>query len=144
MARIVDVADYILQNMGEMTTMKLQKLCFYAQSWSLVWDENPLFHTVIQAWANGPVSPELYRLHAGQFKIGSGFFKGNPSSLTSAEKETIDAVIGHYGKMSAVQLSEMTHRERPWLEARGNTPPGEKSNNEITQSAMAEYYGSLV
>lgn len=144
MARAIDVADYILQTLGELTAMKLQKLCYYGQAWSLVWDEKPLFPSTIQAWANGPVSPELYSRHRGEFKIGPGFFGGDPNALTESEKATLDAVIEHYGHLSAVQLSEMTHRERPWLEARGSTPPGERSDAEITQSAMAEYYGSLV
>jgi hypothetical protein len=37
MTTIFDVAKYILQQRGEMTAMKLQKLCYYAQAWSLAW-----------------------------------------------------------------------------------------------------------
>lgn len=43
MATVFDVACYILSKQGCMTTMKLEKLCYYAQAWSLVWDERPLF-----------------------------------------------------------------------------------------------------
>lgn len=43
MANVSDVAAYILQKHGRMTTMKLQKLVYYSQAWSLVWDEKPLF-----------------------------------------------------------------------------------------------------
>lgn len=32
MANVFDVAAYILEKEGEMTTMKLQKLCYYAQA----------------------------------------------------------------------------------------------------------------
>lgn len=32
MADVFDVAAYILQRQGRMTTMKLQKLCYYAQA----------------------------------------------------------------------------------------------------------------
>ena len=39
-----DVAAYILQKHGPMTTMKLQKLVYYAQAWGLVWDDCPLFN----------------------------------------------------------------------------------------------------
>lgn len=28
---------------------------YYAQAWSLVWDEKPLFPERIEAWVNGPV-----------------------------------------------------------------------------------------
>ena len=57
MATAHDVAAYILQKKGEMTAMKLQKLVYYSQAWSVVWDERPLFHEKIEAWANGPVVP---------------------------------------------------------------------------------------
>ena len=40
---------YILEKKGRMTTMKLQKLIYYAQAWSLVWDERPLFDEKIEA-----------------------------------------------------------------------------------------------
>ena len=52
--RVFDVAAYILEQKGSMTTMKLQKLVYYSQAWSLVWDEKPLFEEAIEAWANGP------------------------------------------------------------------------------------------
>lgn len=60
MATVFDVAEYILQKLGEVTTMKLQKLVYYCQAWSLVWDEQPLFEDDFQAWANGPVCPALF------------------------------------------------------------------------------------
>ncbi len=53
MASCLDVAEYILREMGPVTAMKLQKLVYYSQAWSLVWDEEPIFEEEIQAWANG-------------------------------------------------------------------------------------------
>jgi|SRR6516225_8231636 hypothetical protein len=66
MATVFDVAAYILGKKGEMTAWKLQKLVYYSQAWSLVWDLRPLFAERIEAWPNGPVCPDLYRVHAGQ------------------------------------------------------------------------------
>ena len=43
MTTALDVAAYILEKRGQMTAMKLQKLVYYAQAWSMVWDEEPLF-----------------------------------------------------------------------------------------------------
>ena len=43
MRSVYDVAAYILQKSGELTTWKLQKLVYYSQAWSLVWDERALF-----------------------------------------------------------------------------------------------------
>jgi hypothetical protein len=39
MASARDVAAYILSRQGRMTAMKLQKLVYYSQAWSVVWDE---------------------------------------------------------------------------------------------------------
>ena len=55
MATVLDVAKYVLEHNGRMTTMKLEKLVYYCQAWSLGWDEVPLFEEDFQAWANGPV-----------------------------------------------------------------------------------------
>ena len=43
MATVFDVAKYILDKHGAMSAMKLQKLVFYSQAMSLVWDDLPLF-----------------------------------------------------------------------------------------------------
>jgi uncharacterized phage-associated protein len=126
-----------------MSTMKLQKLCYYSQAWSLVWDEEPLFTERIEAWANGPVAPALYQLHAGRYEV-SQWPWGDERRLTNDHRATIDAVINAYGKLTARQLSEMTHRERPWNEARGTLPPTVRSNAEITQESMQDFYTSLV
>ena len=69
MADVFDVAKYILEKQGSMTTMKLQKLVYYSQAWSVVWDEKPIFEERIEAWASGPVVRELYEEHRGMFII---------------------------------------------------------------------------
>ena len=142
MANVKDVAAYILEKLGEITAMKLQKLAYYSQAWSLVWDEKLLFPERIEAWANGPVVPDLYEAHKGVFKL-SKLSCGNPSLLDSLETETIDKVLEFYGDKSSQWLSDLTHKEDPWLNAREGLEPGKRGNNEITHAAMAEYYGSL-
>src|SRR5207244_218694 len=68
-ASVFDVAKYILKQVQRTSAMKLQKLMYYSQAWSLVWDEAPLFPEKICAWANGPVVPELYAKHRGEFQV---------------------------------------------------------------------------
>ena len=50
---VFDVAQYILETCGTMSAMKLQKLVYYSQAWSLVWNDKPLFYEEIEAWAGG-------------------------------------------------------------------------------------------
>lgn len=137
-----DVAAYILSKLGEMTAMKLQKLVYYAQAWSLVWDEEPLFFEQIEAWANGPVVPTLYETHRGQFKV-SQWPEGDPRKLSATQRETIDAVLDYYGPKTSQWLSDLTHAETPWKEARGTLGPGERGNKVISHATMHEFYSGL-
>ena len=147
MADVFDVAAYILHLSGEsgelpITTWKLQKLVYYSQAWSLVWDDEPLFEEEIEAWANGPVCPALYNEHRGTFKI-SELSRGDFEELEIYQRETIEVVIEHYGEKTAQYLSELTHQERPWKDARKGLEPGERGQRTITLESMAEYYGGL-
>ena len=136
-----DVAAYILQRLGPMTTMKLQKLLYYCQAWSLVWDEEPLFFEAIEAWANGPVVRELFEEHRNMFNIDRA--SGDPSKLSAKQIETIDGVLSFYGEKNSQWLSDLTHMEDPWRNARVGLAPGERSNKIISHAAMMEYYSSL-
>ena len=142
MASVHDVSKYILKKSGLLTTWKLQKLVYYCQAWSLVWDEAPLFQARIEAWANGPVVPELYRLHKGNFQVSS-WPRGKIGNLTKDEKETIDAVLEYYGDKSSQWLKDLTHLEAPWKDARKGIPPGERSTNPISHESIFEYYDSI-
>ena len=147
MANVFDVASYILNQEGfkKITAMKLQKLCYYSQVWSLVWDEKPLFKERIEAWGNGPVCPALYHWHSGGFIISAtdGLLKECEGSLESQERETIDAVLRDYGKYTAQQLSDLTHSEAPWKDANATCPVSGHCKAEISHASMAEYYSGL-
>lgn len=141
MATVFDVAAYILEKRGPIAAMKLQKLTYYSQAWSLVWDEEPLFNERIEAWANGPVVPALYAAHRGQFQVSG--VEGNASILSDAQKETIDKVLEFYGDKTSQWLSDLTHTENPWLDARRGLAPGERGSEEIKPASMAIYYEGL-
>ena len=96
MAHVHDVASYILNKEGPMTTMKLQKLVYYSQAWSLVWDEKPLFFERIEAWASGPVVPALFQRHRRVYMVDEWPW-GEHEKLTLVEKASIDAVLDYYG-----------------------------------------------
>ncbi len=140
---VLDVAQYILIHKGRMTTWKLQKLCYYSQAWSLVWDEEPLFKERIEAWANGPVIPALYEKHRGRFFVTK--LKGDSDKLTSDQRETVNVVLQVYGEKTSYWLSQLTHSEAPWRSARNRAhlAPGERGNSQIPLADMSEFYGGL-
>ncbi|MBI3508813.1 MAG: DUF4065 domain-containing protein [Chlamydiia bacterium] len=142
---VLDVAAYILQKQPKpepLTTWKLQKLVYYCQAWSLVWDDRPLFHEKILAWANGPVVKELYVEHKGLFYVKK-MAKGCTDRLSANQKDTISHVLEAYGDKPAQWLSDLTHMEAPWIEARKGLKPGERGKAEIQLSTMQEYYSGV-
>jgi uncharacterized phage-associated protein len=142
MVTVHDVAAYILNQLGPMSTMKLQKLCYYSQGWALAWDERPLFDVRMEAWANGPVITDLYRHHRGLFTV-STWPLGNPDAVQGEEKATVDAVLSGYGGLTGQQLSDMTHAERPWLVARGGLPNGARCQRAVSLDDMQDFFGGL-
>jgi uncharacterized phage-associated protein len=143
MPSVFDVAKYILEKMGPVTAWKLQKLVYYSQAWSVVWDEEPLFEERIEAWANGPVVPELFKKHKGLFKVSPSDIPGDSNKLEKHHKETIDAIVRDYGDYTSQYLSDLTHMEDPWKEARGTAPEGARSSAVISLESLQRYYESL-
>lgn len=143
MARVDDVVAAALKQTRAIDTWKLQKLLYYCQAWHLVWEDEPLFRARIEAWANGPVVPAVYRKHRGRFRVDN-WPEGDASRLTAAEAESVKAVLDFYAKKSGFELSALTHREEPWRRARKGLAEGEPSHREITLESMLDYYGGLV
>ncbi len=143
---VFDVAEYIYEKFKnsspKLTAMKLQKLLYYCQAWSLVWNEEPIFCEEIQAWANGPVIKELYDKHRGMFYVES-FFDGQSNKLDDIQKDTVDRVLKTYGNKTAQWLSDLTHLEGPWKDSRSGLSAGDRGFNIISLSSLHEYYSSL-
>lgn len=132
-----DVAQFILDELGPMTSMKLQKLVYYAQAWHIVWADDVLFHEPIEAWTNGPVVRDLWNANRHQFRV-SNVMAGLGSRLDETQQNTVREVLSFYALHDAQWLSDLTHMEAPWKEAweRGQ-------NTEITPAQMSEYYSSI-
>lgn len=145
MARVRDVAAYILRKCGPMTAMKLQKLCYYSYGYHLAWEGRKLFPEHFQAWANGPVSPALYREHRGRFTLEPGDIPGDPGALDHGERESVDLVTNAYCGLTAHQLSLITHQENPWLAARARAKVGplERSTAQLHDAEIFEYFDAL-
>ena len=142
MLSAMDVARYFLalasEEDGELiSNMKLQKLVYYAQGFSLALRDEPLFAEPIKAWTHGPVVPSLYHEYK-QFEGGPVILDGEINwNLYSPEaRELLDEVYQVYGQYSASGLRALTHSELPWSE----TPSGE----EIPRSAMKEFFKTQI
>lgn len=120
-----------------MTHLRLQKLLYYAQGFSLAILDRPLFEDEIQAWKHGPVVPSVYQAFQG-----IGYNPIEPSStlswddLDDDEIELLGDVWAVYGRFSATSLADMTHNEPPWKEA--------KLREVIPHDAMRRFFVTLV
>ncbi|MDR0942828.1 MAG: DUF4065 domain-containing protein [Holosporales bacterium] len=125
MANIFDVADYILTYLGgDITTMKLQKLCYYSQAVHLAkhstWKEGiALFNENFEKWDQGPVCPDLFHCHKGMFYINLVSLDINDKlsgekPFNEEERLSIEEMLEKYGAYTGVELSETTHKEEPW------------------------------
>lgn len=141
MSTIHDVAAYILERQGSMSSMKLQKLVFYAQACALVRLGEPLFEETFRAWAHGPVAYELFERHRGRYVV-SDWPAGEPGKLGAPFRRVIDLSLHHFAGLSAAALSERTHQEAPWSDARGDARAGERSAAKISQEAMRTFYST--
>lgn len=140
-----DVANYFLTKGEEagdpISNLKLQKLAYYAQGFSLALLQKPLFEEKIEAWMHGPVVPDLY--HA--FKEHGTNSLPVPADIdfsrySADELELLGEVFNVYGQFSAWKLRNMSHEEAPWQSV---YVEGEASK-EIPHGVMAEFFKTLV
>lgn len=144
------VADYFLLQVNPtsgdtISNLKLQKLCYYAQAWSLGLRGEPLFADRIKAWAHGPVVPALYHRFKrfGWQSIEPTELQTDPiAQLSDEDRHFLDSVWLKYGKFTGGQLEEMTHSEAPWKDAYGDTRVGARCEEEITPEAMRSFFAA--
>jgi len=139
-----DVAKYFLtlsdEEVGELlSNLKLQKLVYYAQGFSLAINDQQLFSDSIEAWAHGPVIPTLYRdykpYESAPIPRPDNF---NLNRIDPNIKDLLDEVYSVFGQFSAWKLRNMTHEEPPWKEA------WETNDKIISEDSMKSYFKTLL
>jgi len=150
MAKALDVATYLIQlaagedEPDQLSPMRVQKLLYYVQGWSLALRGKPFFDGRIEAWVYGPVAPNVYKAFAkyGNNPIHPDDFLAHQTALTKDERTFIEEVWEAYKGYSAISLKDMTHKEEPWLAARGTLSPTARCTTEITHQAMKKFFKS--
>lgn len=139
-------SDYLIafsREVGDpLTNLKLQKLLFYAQGWFLGLYNRPLFDERIEAWPHGPVVPPIY----GAFKKWGWSPIGEETALIELSKDVkihLDEVMQVFGGFTAYTLEQMTHNEKPWIDARGSLLPDEPSTSIISQESMRAHFRQI-
>ncbi len=147
------VANYFIEkSQGGLTHMQLQKLVYIAHGYALA-SGQPLIENPIEAWEYGPVIPALYHKlkHWGSGTVADVVRDPLPGGRESVPRVAehdqlrpiLDKVYETYGKLTAFQLSTITHRpDTPWsrVAAGGALRAGPR----IPDAFIAEHYKKLL
>ena len=97
MAAILDAAQYILEKTEDsMPYLKLERLCYYAQAWSMAWDEEPIFPEEFYAGEKYAACFSLFKGVGYQLFVSTKDAVGDSNALSDKHKGTIDAVLDYY------------------------------------------------
>jgi len=148
------VSRWFLSN-SSMSNKKLQKLCYYAYCWFIVFNndlesidesDHAEIHVLssdrFEAWIHGPVCPRLYQRYK---KYGwHDIPQVAPKPAVSTELESLlQQVWEAYGSFTADELEIISHGEMPWKNARKGYQNGDACSNEISNYDILRYYSSL-
>ena len=125
-----------------LTNLRLQKLLYYAQAWSLVVRESELFSDEVEAWRYGPVVPSVYqKMPGGQGDgpIHTDAFAacGPPGARSRVRAECLGGVRPILPRF---QLSRMTHQELPGRRRGGAGHQDATGNDAISVIDLEDFF----
>ena len=150
-----ELAKYIISTIKEqmtdiqpeefdVTPLKLQKLLYYCQGYSLALTGKPAFHDKIEAWRYGPVIDSVYQEYK---KYTGGIIPYSDITIEVLPDETlrsiVDLVLADKGRYSGETLARMTHKEATWIDSYSGSCGGVYMNAEISQSSMKNYFSEV-
>ena len=132
MANIIDVAKFVLDESArtsrpEVSTMKLQKICYFVQGWHLAINNGqPMFDEDFYAWKYGPVSPVLYDFCEDKVSVTTDSFEfaNVTPELNDYQQDFIKKIFKIYNPYSGLQLSDITRNHDAWKNAGAGTRKG--------------------
>ena len=84
----------------------------------------------------------LFERHRGVFAV-SNWKDGDTTKINELQDAVITLVINKYARLSAAPLSDLTHSEAPWRQAREGLPDDAYSVAVIATDSMRDYYRKI-
>lgn len=149
MTRAMDVANFFIDlannldkntENGCITNLKVNKLLYLVQGWSLALSGEPMFTDTIEAWPYGPVIPAVYHEFKKYGNKDIPDICGNYSiEIFSPEQLGILLdVAAQYATVSAWELVDITHApDSPWAAVYEY-----KRNKPIPEPSLREYFSA--
>ncbi len=126
-----------------MTQIKLQRLVYFAQAWSLGTFNAPLFEEDFQAWSFGPILPSLNEIYSEHGRIVATIpVPGTVIDMPEDKVEFIQSVWEQYGYLRDDELEESS-KDDVWRNSRGGMKRTDKSDNIMPKEEIREYYAEI-
>lgn len=137
--------DYLLYRCEDITPLALQKGLYYIQGFYYAFNGAYIFEEDCEAWVHGPVYRDVYmRYRNYQFNpIESSDFELNRNYFSEMELSIFDSVIKNLCCYSGKILENFTHKEMPWIRARGKLSEKTSSNIVILKEHIGQYFQSV-
>lgn len=128
----------------DVSNLKLQKLLFFVQAYSLAEFDCPVFNQKIEAWEFGPVIPDVYQYFKiyGPNPIPKNHYfsridQSEKDNLTDNAKTSVSEILKQLGRLDAFELVKISHEVgSPWHQVYNPNISGTEINNQL----IKDYY----
>lgn len=138
MDRVVDVAQFIFDEYRKLSgeiidEMKLHKLLYLSQRESLAIKGEPMFLEPFEGWKYGPVCVKVRTLFTDK-----GMYADDIKTISDDNAYIVKNMLVQYGSIESWKLSELSHNEISWKNARKGLQENEMGNKELSLEDIKE------
>lgn len=145
-SKLYNVALYLIERLGDVTPLALQKLLYFVQLFSKNYLSQNMFLDDCKAWVHGPVYSDIYDCFS-YYKWNnidySELLKSREYNLNEKEIKFVNLIIKYFGCYSPKILEKMTHLTDPWLNARKGLEKDNKSIRVIELKDIEDYRNKI-
>lgn len=110
--KLRSICKKIIQITGyEVGNLRIQKLLYFIQAYTLVKFGYPAFEAEIEAWPYGPVVPEVYFAYKNNYFLNSSELE---VELDPNIEEAISIVVNAFRNWGDFKLVDLTHSYTTW------------------------------
>jgi uncharacterized phage-associated protein len=142
--KIEIVGAYLLYKCEDITPLAIQKLLYYSQAFSKIFNEKFLFSNDCEAWVQGPVYRNIYEKYRHySYNPIEQIKEVEHTLLEEDEKELLESIIINFGCYSGKILERMTHIEAPWRITRKGLQEYEPCDRPIDKRLISDYFDDI-
>lgn len=142
MYSVQEIANWFL-NKESMSHKKLEKLIYFAYSYTLVILNQKLFDDEFYAYVHGPIVKAIYNQYQdyGLSEIGKINIKPKFDNDT---EDALEQVWQVYGKYDGIELESIVRQTTPWQKARQGISNLDSRGYKISQQDIVAYFSTKI